>query len=277
MSVLVDCPACTRKLRVPDELLGARVKCPTCGGLFDAARDSARSSEVPKGLEVSAPSAPALPASDEPSPAAPPLEPAGEQAIPPIPAAQIKLTLDEQGPPRRASDRPAPPLARRPRGPDYDEDDDDRPWEASRYGVPRDCEPHRGGLVLALGIISIVLGFTWFLSVVGLALGIVAWVMGHRDLRKIEARAMDPQGRGMTQGGWICGIIGTALSGLYSLFCIGWLGFWLAMLSAAATTTTTTTPASAPAVAPVQDKQGMKKVQPKDAQPPMRDKDDRPR
>src|SRR5438445_13612932 len=36
MSTIVDCPSCSRKLRVPDELLGKKVKCPTCSGTFDA-------------------------------------------------------------------------------------------------------------------------------------------------------------------------------------------------------------------------------------------------
>src|SRR5438093_1596348 len=36
MSTIVDCPSCSRKLRVPEELLGKKVKCPTCSGTFDA-------------------------------------------------------------------------------------------------------------------------------------------------------------------------------------------------------------------------------------------------
>ena len=33
---LVSCPECKRKLRVPDELIGKLVKCPTCGQTFNA-------------------------------------------------------------------------------------------------------------------------------------------------------------------------------------------------------------------------------------------------
>jgi predicted Zn finger-like uncharacterized protein len=36
MATIVDCPSCNRKLRVPEELLGKKVKCPTCSGTFDA-------------------------------------------------------------------------------------------------------------------------------------------------------------------------------------------------------------------------------------------------
>src|SRR5207248_2367574 len=49
------------------------------------------------------------------------------------------------------------------------------------------------------------------LSIVGLVLGIIAWVMGGSDLKQINAGTMDPDGRGMTMGGYVCGIIGTVL------------------------------------------------------------------
>ncbi|MGT5522908.1 zinc finger domain-containing protein, partial [Escherichia coli] len=35
MAILVNCPSCRRKLRVPDALLGKKVKCPTCQTLFE--------------------------------------------------------------------------------------------------------------------------------------------------------------------------------------------------------------------------------------------------
>jgi hypothetical protein len=63
-------------------------------------------------------------------------------------------------------------------------------------------KPHRGTLILVLGILSLlVCGF----------LGIPAWVMGNNDLKEIDAGAMDPAGRGNTNAGRICGMIGTIL------------------------------------------------------------------
>ena len=59
----------------------------------------------------------------------------------------------------------------------------------------------RGWIVLALGI----LGFTCF------PLGIVAWVLGNRDLREMRAGRMDPSGLGLTTAGQILGIIFTVL------------------------------------------------------------------
>ena len=45
-------------------------------------------------------------------------------------------------------------------------------------------------------------------------LGIVAWIMGSGDLKQIDAGAMDPSGRPLTNVGRICGIIATVLLGL---------------------------------------------------------------
>ena len=61
---------------------------------------------------------------------------------------------------------------------------------------------HRGTLILVLGILSLV---------VCSPLGIAAWVMGSGDLKQMDAGTMDPSGRGNTQAGKICGIIGTIL------------------------------------------------------------------
>jgi hypothetical protein len=61
-------------------------------------------------------------------------------------------------------------------------------------------KPHRGILILILGILGLI--------VCG-PLGIVAWVMGSGDLKEMDAGTMDPAGRGNTNAGKICGIIGT--------------------------------------------------------------------
>ncbi len=76
-------------------------------------------------------------------------------------------------------------------------------------------EDHRGGLILCLGIGGLVLSITCCCSMpipVGLFIALPAWVMGSKDMRKMNAGKMDPSGKGNTQGGLICGIIGTILS-----------------------------------------------------------------
>ena len=64
-------------------------------------------------------------------------------------------------------------------------------------------QPHRGALILVLGILGIVFGCA--------PVAVVAWVMGRSDLAKIDAGVMDPAGRGTTQAGMILGIVGTVL------------------------------------------------------------------
>jgi hypothetical protein len=76
----------------------------------------------------------------------------------------------------------------------YDYEDDDR----SRY-----VQPHRGTLILVLGILSFVLGC--------FPLGIAAWIMGSADLKAMQAGEMDRAGEGMTRAGQVLGIICTLL------------------------------------------------------------------
>jgi hypothetical protein len=83
----------------------------------------------------------------------------------------------------------------------------------------REEELHRGGAVLTLGVLSLVLSLC---APVGLTLGIIAWVMGQGDLTKMRRRAMDPEGQGATTAGWICGIIGVALSAIFLMLSILW-------------------------------------------------------
>jgi hypothetical protein len=76
-------------------------------------------------------------------------------------------------------------------------------------------EPHRGTLILVLGILSIVVSLMCCVTIpipVGMALGIPAWIMGKNDSANITSGQMDPLGAGMTKGGMICGIVGTILS-----------------------------------------------------------------
>jgi hypothetical protein len=234
MERIIACPRCNGKLRVPEGLLGQPVRCAGCNETFTAA----------------------APGSQDPAETLP-----TQHGPPPTPglvgAVEIKLTIDDEPPapprqqprsdpePGERSDRAPPRLAdehddlqtcpkcgkhlhrdsrrcyncgARLRG-RPDDDDDREPYHAGRQR--RDVEPHRGGLVLAMGIASLVL--LPVCGVVGLALGIPAWVMGQIDLRKINANQMDRDGYGLTQGGWICGIIGTALNVLMTIGCFGFV------------------------------------------------------
>lgn len=63
----------------------------------------------------------------------------------------------------------------------------------------RNQVPHRGGLILALGILSWVISCPLF--------GVIAWIMGSGDLREMRAGRMDNSGMGLTQAGQILGMI----------------------------------------------------------------------
>ena len=82
------------------------------------------------------------------------------------------------------------------------EEQTQRPTEVQPVGQ-QPLAPHRGVVVLVLGILGIVVCFIC---------GIIAWVMGNNDLRQMAAGAMDPSGRGMTQAGKICGMISVILA-----------------------------------------------------------------
>ena len=62
--------------------------------------------------------------------------------------------------------------------------------------------PHRGGMILALGILGIV---------ICQICGIIAWVMANSDLAEMRAGRMDPSGEGTTNAGKICGIVSVVL------------------------------------------------------------------
>ena len=88
--------------------------------------------------------------------------------------------------------------------------------------APDSLDPHRGPLILVLGILSLP---AW-----GLFTGIPAWIMGKGDLEKINGGMMDPEGVGTTKAGMICGIISTILG----LLCIGFYAVVLIIAAAGA-------------------------------------------
>ncbi len=79
-------------------------------------------------------------------------------------------------------------------------------------------KPHRGGAILALGIIGIVVCFIT---------GIIAWVMGSSDLKEMDAGIRDKTGYSLTKAGMICGIVGVVLA-ILSVF---WMVFVIGLSS----------------------------------------------
>jgi hypothetical protein len=175
MIEVIRCPQCQKQLRLPEGYVGKRVKCPACPTTFTA---------TPSELEE-----PALPLREEW------LDGVRQAAAP------VEEEARDEEPPRRRKRRPS----RRRRRYDYEDDDD----EDSPY---RKVWPHRGGLVMTLGICSLVLALVPCFTVFGLKLGIISLILAIVDLRSMSRGEMDREGRGMTQGGLVCSIIALALS-----------------------------------------------------------------
>jgi hypothetical protein len=101
-------------------------------------------------------------------------------------------------------------------------EDEDRPWERPG-GARRDCEPHRGPLLVWLGRASLICGFVTLCSglpgLVGLPLGAVALRMSANDLREMQRGQMDPAGEDEARWSKWAAIVGIALN------CAGML-FW---------------------------------------------------
>jgi predicted Zn finger-like uncharacterized protein len=197
---LVSCPECKRKLRVPNELIGKLVKCPTCGQTFNA----------------------------DPATLAPPPDPTPTTAEKVARTSKVTRDKDEDDEDDERSRR------RRSRSGRDDDDDDDRPRRRrSRYSRDdddddddrrrrrrRDLMPHRGGQILTLGILSFVL--PPFTLVGGIVCAIMSWSMGNTDLAEMRAGRMDPEGAGQTNAGRICGMLSVIL---HVLVIVGGLGF----------------------------------------------------
>jgi hypothetical protein len=121
-----------------------------------------------------------------------------------------------------------------PPGPDPDAP---RPWE--RPGaVRRDCAPHRGRLLLALSMgalcgamLSAMLSLMALLPLgpalfgpaclAGVALGGTALALARRDLRRMGAGLMDPEGRPATDDARTLAVGALALSVLTLLLGVG--------------------------------------------------------
>jgi predicted Zn finger-like uncharacterized protein len=58
MPIQINCPSCNRALRVPDELLGKNVKCPTCGTTFTASAEGPAPAPVAEQPPVRPPAPP---------------------------------------------------------------------------------------------------------------------------------------------------------------------------------------------------------------------------
>ena len=112
------------------------------------------------------------------------------------------------------------------------EDDRELRRQRSRSERPRrrDMAPHRGPLIANLGNLSLTLGIlalcAGVTALVGLPLGIVAWVMANGDLDAIRNGLLDSRGRQQTELGRNNAITAVLLC---SIFAGVWMLLWFWM------------------------------------------------
>ncbi len=196
MAETIKCVHCGSPLRLPEQFIGQEVRCPSCQKTFTA--------QLP-----SAPPPPAQPPRAEPDDEPYKVEPTESRR----PRAENDRPSKRRRPRDEDEDDDRPTTRRRPRDEDEDEDyprdrrpryDDDYPSRRYRYD-------DRGGVVLALGIVGMVLlplgCCFWPLSLLGMGLGLTATLLGRSDLAQIKSGERNPSGESMTNGGMICGLI----------------------------------------------------------------------
>jgi hypothetical protein len=173
MTIEFHCPHCDKLLKTADDKAGVRANCPGCG----------ESVVVPATSESGATLDPSY-SSAPPAGGPPPLPPAAAPAGTAVGGAMKAC-------PMCGEQIQAAATRCRYCGEDL------------AGGISRSrLAPHRGGLILAFGLI----GF-----LVCLPFGIAAWVMANNDLREMAAGRMDRAGEGLTQAGKIIGIIACCL------------------------------------------------------------------
>ena len=107
-------------------------------------------------------------------------------------------------PPAAGSDEPHQVVP----GASYAEPSQDDPFGAPAPQAPGWTMPHRGGSILGLGICGFAVCFIC---------GLIAWIMGAKDLKQIDQGMRDPSGRGVTRAGMIIGAIATFVAGLLQI------------------------------------------------------------
>ena len=197
MPMTIHCSHCQRMLRLNDEDVGKTVQCPSCGRQFSTrfAADTTLPSSASPDFELSSDNLPLRSAGEAPSRDA-------ERASTPRGRPSAESKGDTYAVELEAEAVVSPSVrrkraARRPRRSTYGDEEDSN------------VQPHRGVLILVLGILSILLAC---IPLAGWILGGICMSMGSNDDHLMDQRVMDGSGQGMTKAGQVCGIIGVFLS-----------------------------------------------------------------
>lgn len=235
MAIEFNCSACGKLLRVPEGSGGKQAKCPHCTAVMKVPGDAGGGAGGGGAPSASDPPSSPWKEPPEPKPSKPesdfgldaPDDPLGLGGVQqPAPQAPVKTPFDAM--PQAAAQQsgygaPNPGMGAAP----------GHGFQPASHAAPFTSPgalPHRGGMVLTFGILSLVsssfglltccCGCLGIFSIIGISLGIPAWLMGQNDLKQMASGQMDPMGQGQTKSGHITGMIGTILGGVTILLSI---------------------------------------------------------
>ena len=228
MPIEFHCKSCGRLLRVPDGSGGKKAKCPSCSETLDVPQqkiDLGKPQPTNPQQPIPSPNRAAQRPQQPPTPSGAPTPPTAYPTSQPNPA---PYPQQQSAYPQQQAPNPyaAPPQ------PGY-------PPSGPAYGAAMG-PPHRGGMILAFGIVSLVssiIGMPCILCISfispilfgGLAtgFGITSWKMGTTDLAKIKRGEVPMQAQSQIQTGYVLGIIGTILGILNLLAAAGLVAFFI--------------------------------------------------
>ena len=234
MAIELSCEACGSRLRVDDQFAGKQARCPSCNAVMPIPEaGSSAPASTPAGTPTSAPgfgaAATANPFSSADNSGRWFMQGGDGTKYGPVTKAELdgwvrdrrvapNFKLQQEGReawvpaatvyPQLAAPAGAmgTPFSAGPAGGGSGNPYADVPQSYAAAGYPMGVgyqKPHRGGLILALGIIGLLC--CCFLS-------IAAIIMGTSDMKEMDAGIMDPSGRSATKAGVIVAWIGIGLN-----------------------------------------------------------------
>jgi LSD1 subclass zinc finger protein len=206
MPFMLKCTNCRKSLSVPDDAAGKKVRCPACQEIIAV---PAASTDAPPLEIITAEHVPPPPPKPAPWDKAESKQDDDADKFEEESQAAKKRKKAEQKPYDLSGDKTEEEdeedRKRRRRRQSRDEDEDD--YDDVRLRTP--MASHRGGIVLALGIASIL---------VSCVCPLIAWIIGgntcnmaNSDLTQMSIGRMDPSGKFITMAGKTCAIIGILL------------------------------------------------------------------
>ena len=190
MSFETICPGCGRKLRVAAEHAGKQARCPLCNAIYTVSEGELATVDESEQVAATQQWRMRAPEGQTYGPVA--KEELDRWVSEGRVTADCQLHCDGTGQWQGADEVYS---ALRPQSQATTAAGPESSTTSRRY---RHTEAHRGILILAWGILS------WVSCPI---FGIIAWVLGNRDLREMRAGRMDPSGMGLTQAGQILGMI----------------------------------------------------------------------